>query len=56
MDARARWTEAVVRDAEARNISWAYWEFGSGFGIYDPRAKIFRDALVKALLPTRSGR
>jgi endoglucanase len=56
MDARARWTEAVVRDAEARNISWAYWEFGSGFGIYDPRAKTFRDALVKALLPTRSGR
>jgi endoglucanase len=54
MDARAHWTAAVVREAEARDISWAYWEFGSGFGVYDPRAKTWRDGLVKALLPTRS--
>ena len=27
MDSRARWTRAVVSEAEARGFSWAYWEF-----------------------------
>ena len=29
---------------------WAYWEFGSGFGAYDPQAKAWRQPLRKALL------
>ena len=33
---RVRWTEFVARSAEERNIAWAYWEFCSSFGIYDP--------------------
>ncbi|HJZ59323.1 MAG TPA: glycoside hydrolase family 5 protein [Gemmataceae bacterium] len=51
MDSRARWTAAVVREAEARGFSWAYWEFGAGFGAYDRQAKAWRDPLLKALVP-----
>jgi endoglucanase len=51
MDSRARWTAAVVREAEARGFSWAYWEFGAGFGVYDRQAKAWRGPLLAALLP-----
>lgn len=51
LDSRVRWTAAVVREAEARNFSWAYWEFGAGFGAYDRKAKAWRDPLLKALKP-----
>jgi len=47
---RAAWTRAVVREAEARGWSWAYWEFASGFGVYDPRAKAWREPLLAALM------
>jgi endoglucanase len=51
LESRARWTAAVVREAEARNFSWAYWEFGAGFGAYDRQAKKWREPLLKALIP-----
>lgn len=50
-ESRAKWTAAVAREAEARGFSWAYWEFGAGFGAYDRGAKRWREPLVKALLP-----
>jgi endoglucanase len=50
MDSRARWTRAVAREAEKNGFSWAYWEFGAGFGAYDPSAKAWREPLLKALL------
>jgi endoglucanase len=50
MDSRARWTRAVVREAERRGFSWCYWEFGSGFGVYDPAASAWRQPLLRALL------
>ncbi len=51
MNARVRWT-AFVRDAaERRGFSWAYWEFGAGFGIYDPNANVWREELFTALIP-----
>lgn len=50
MAARARWTRAVREAAEARGFGWAYWEFGSGFGAYDPDADAWRPALLDALL------
>jgi endoglucanase len=50
MESRARWTHAVVREAEKRGFSWCYWEFGSGFGVYDPAARAWRQPLLKALL------
>jgi len=50
MASRARWTGAVARAAEKHGFSWAYWEFGAGFGAFDPMAKAWREPLVKALL------
>jgi endoglucanase len=50
MTSRARWTKAVVREAERHDMSWAYWEFGAGFGVYDPAARVWRKPLREALL------
>ena len=51
MPSRVIWTNAVARAAEARGISWSYWEFGSGFGAYDPHAHAWRQPLLEALIP-----
>lgn len=51
MPTRQAWTAAVVRGAEQRGFSWAYWEFGAGFGAYDPFTKQWRAPLLQALLP-----
>jgi endoglucanase len=48
---RARYTAFIARQAEAFSFSWAYWEFCSGFGVYDPAAGIWRTDLLRALLP-----
>ena len=50
MASRARWTRCVAREAEKLGMSWAYWEFCSGFGAYDPKAEAWREALKSALL------
>ncbi len=40
-----------MRDAmEARAMTWAYWEFASGFGVFDPVTLSFRQGLLDALL------
>ncbi len=51
MASRARWTAFVSREAERRGMAWAYWEFCSGFGVYDPAAGAWREPLLEALLP-----
>ncbi len=51
MASRARWTSFVSREAEAHGFAWAYWEFCSGFGVYDPASNVWRIALLKALIP-----
>jgi endoglucanase len=51
MESRARWTAAVAREAEKHGMSWSYWEFGAGFGVYDRDARTWREPLLKALLP-----
>ena len=51
MDSRARWTASVARQAAEFSFSWAYWEFCSGFGVYDPAAHRWRDPLLGALVP-----
>lgn len=48
---RERWTRFLAREAEKRNISWAYWEFCSGFGVYDSSAGSYRTELLRALIP-----
>ena len=51
MASRAIWTEYVRTEAERHGFAWAYWEFGSGFGIYDPETLVWREDLLKALIP-----
>jgi len=50
MESRVRWTAAVAQEAEQHGFSWAYWEFGSGFGAYDPQTRAWRRPLLEALL------
>lgn len=50
MASRIRWTEYVRKEAEARGFSWGYWEFGAGFGIYDPATELWREDLLAALI------
>ena len=54
MPSRQRWTAAVAREAEKLGISWGYWEFGSGFGAYDPATDEWRQPLLDALIPPGS--
>ena len=49
-DSRVRWTEFVRSEAERHGFAWAYWEFGSGFGIYDPYVKVWKKDLLDALI------
>jgi endoglucanase len=49
--ARVRWTTAVRKTAEEHSFSWAYWEFCSGFGVYDPLARQWHADLLHALIP-----
>lgn len=53
MESRVRWTDAVARLAEQYGYPWAYWEFCSGFGVYDPEVEAWREPLLKALLPEK---
>ncbi len=52
MDSRARWTAFICEEAERNNISWAYWEFCSGFGAYNPHSETWYPQLLKALIPS----
>ena len=50
MASRAHFTRSMRDAAESRGITWTYWEFAAGFGVYDPVAHAFRPALRDALL------
>ena len=50
-ESRVRWTAFVREQAEAYGFAWAYWEFGSGFGLYEPSADAWRKDLLGALMP-----
>lgn len=52
MDSRAKWTAFCARKFEEFGFSWSYWEFGAGFGIFDPGSTSWRIELVKALVET----
>lgn len=51
LESRIRWTRAVAEAAAERKFSLAYWEFGSGFGLYDPTTNVWIERLLKAVLP-----
>lgn len=52
LEDRARWTSYVRQAAERRGFAWAYWEFGSGFGAYDPQQQAWIKPLRAALVPS----
>lgn len=51
LTSRVRWTDFISREAEKRNMAWAYWEFCAGFGIYNQGKNQWRTELLEALIP-----
>jgi endoglucanase len=51
MASRARWTDFVAREAERHGFAWSYWEFCSGFGVYDQYLRQWNEPILKALIP-----
>lgn len=49
IESRERWTTFLARWFEEQGVSWAYWEFSAGFGIYNPSTKELLTPLVDAL-------
>lgn len=47
---REIWTTYCARLFEEKGFSWHYWEFCSGFGIYDASTGTWNNGLVDALL------
>ena len=47
---RVAFNRKMRQAMEARGMTWAYWEFASGFGVYDPSTRSFRQALLASLL------
>jgi endoglucanase len=52
MDSRARWTNFVARQAEARGWSWAYWQFTNDFVLYDIPHHRWVEPIRLALIPS----
>lgn len=52
LSSRILWTAMVSQYAYSENISFHYWEFCAGFGIYNKDTKEFTTELLKALIPT----
>ena len=52
---RERWTAVMAQSAQDRGISFAYWEFGAGFGVYDRPTASWNEGLRQALLEPRIG-
>ena len=50
MESRARWTRFVAQSAQERKMGFAYWEFCSGFGAYDPQRDMWIKPLKEALV------
>ena len=48
---RVRWTKFTREETEKRGISWAYWEFGAGFGVFDRTKNAWNLELLQGLIP-----
>lgn len=51
MDSRVKWTSTVRAEAEKRGFSWAYWDFGTDFAVYNLSAMEWREPVFRALIP-----
>jgi endoglucanase len=47
---RIAFNRAMRQAMETRGMTWAYWEFAAGFGVYDPVKLSFRQGLLDSLL------
>lgn len=47
---RETWTTYISELSKSLGFATAYWEFSSGFGVYDENADVWRDYLMRALL------
>ena len=47
---RVEFDRKMRQAMEQRGMTWAYWEFASGFGVYDPTTLGFRQGLLDSLL------
>lgn len=54
LDSRVRWTSFIAELCSKYNISFHYWEFCAGFGIYDLKTGKFIEPLYRALIPPNS--
>jgi len=52
---REIWTEYMATQATAHGFAWAYWEFCSGFGVYDAASQVWNSFLMRALLHPTHG-
>jgi endoglucanase len=51
MESRVRYLTSVVRAAEQRGWSWAYWQFDSNFILYDLGRDAWIEPILRALIP-----
>lgn len=51
MESRIYWTDQIRSTVQEYGFSCHYWEFCSGFGIYNQTSHVWYNDLVKALLP-----
>lgn len=49
-ETRLAWTKAVVEEANKQGFAYCYWEYISGFGIYDTQTKLLNKDLVDILV------
>jgi endoglucanase len=54
MDSRARYTEAVAREAERNGWGWGYWQFDSDFIVYDIDNDQWVTPIINALIPLKA--
>lgn len=50
MVSRVAYTKKVVQLATQYQINWAFWEFSSSFGVFDPKTNSWRDPLLRSLM------
>jgi aryl-phospho-beta-D-glucosidase BglC (GH1 family) len=49
-DSRIDFDRKMRQAIEGRGMTWTYWEFAAGFGVYDPVKRTFRQGLLDSLL------
>lgn len=50
-EVRAVWLSAVREEAEVRGFSWAHWDFGTDFAVYNLANQTWRETILAALIP-----